>query len=87
MQQSATDPRTGEIDMDIITTGVSAQSNVRIKEICDFIRRVQADFRERVAQSGVKYHNLFDYLNSKASSGEIGEAKEIKETDYRDALI
>ena len=41
MQQSATDPRTGEIDMDIITTGVSAQSNVRIKEICDFIRRVQ----------------------------------------------
>ena len=30
MQQSATDPKTGEIDMDIITTGVSFASNARI---------------------------------------------------------
>ena len=30
MQQSATDPKTGEIDMDIITTGVSMASNTRI---------------------------------------------------------
>ena len=41
MQQSATDPNTGEIDMDIITTGIGAASNARIKEICTFIRKVQ----------------------------------------------
>lgn len=41
MQQSATDPRTGEIDMDIITTGIGAASNARIKLICDYIRKVQ----------------------------------------------
>lgn len=40
MQQSATDPKTGEIDMDIITTGVSATSTKRIKEICDFIKKI-----------------------------------------------
>ena len=40
-----------------------------------------------MAQQGVKYHNLFEYLNSKAKNGDIGEGMtEIKETDYRDAL-
>ena len=41
MQQSATDPKTGEIDMDMITTGISASSASRIKLICDFIMKVQ----------------------------------------------
>ena len=40
-----------------------------------------------MAQQGVKYHNLFEYLNSKAKNNEIGEGvTEIKETDYRQAL-
>ena len=41
MQQSATDPKTGQIDMDIITTGHSFSSNSRVKEICDYIKKVQ----------------------------------------------
>jgi len=41
MQQSATDPKTGFIDMDMITTGISASSANRIKLICDFIMKVQ----------------------------------------------
>ncbi len=40
MQQSAVDPRTGMIDMDIIATGIGAASNARIKEICDYIKKV-----------------------------------------------
>ena len=51
MQQSATDPRTGQIDLDIITTGHSAQSNVRIKEICDFIRKVQVRNQSSILNS------------------------------------
>lgn len=31
MQQSATDPKTGEIDMDIIATGMSYASTERVK--------------------------------------------------------
>ena len=40
MQQSATDPNTGEIDLDIITTGVSRTSAERIREICNYIKVV-----------------------------------------------
>lgn len=40
MQQSATDPKTGEIDLDIIATGVSATSTKKIKEICDVIKKI-----------------------------------------------
>lgn len=46
MQQSATDPKTGEIDMDLLTTGVSASSQTRIKHIVDFIKQIQVSFRE-----------------------------------------
>mgnify|MGYP001379646684 CR=1 FL=1 len=58
--------------MDIIATGFSMASNTRVKSICDFIKRVQEDFRDKVAQSGVKYANLYDYLVSKAEQGLIG---------------
>lgn len=44
MQQSATDPKTGEIDMDIIATGVSATSTKKIKEISDVIRKITVSF-------------------------------------------
>ena len=40
MQQSAVDPKTGMIDMDIIATGVSQASNARVKLICDYIKKV-----------------------------------------------
>lgn len=40
MQQSATDPKTGEIDMDIIATGVSANSTKRVKEIAEVIKKI-----------------------------------------------
>ena len=44
MQQSATDPKTGHIDMDIITTGIAATSAERVKTISEFIRKVQVSF-------------------------------------------
>ena len=37
--------------------------------------------------NGVKYQNLFDYLNSKAKEGLIGDQTEIKEAEFRDALL
>ena len=44
MQQSATDPKTGQIDMDIITTGIAQTSAERIRQICEFIKKVQVSF-------------------------------------------
>jgi len=71
MQQSATDPKTGEIDMGIITTGVSATSTEAVKRICDFIRKVKSDFSGQVSLNGIKYHNLYEYLNDKITKGEV----------------
>ena len=41
MQQSAVDPKTGTIDMDIIQTGITATSTERVKVICEYIKKVQ----------------------------------------------
>lgn len=40
MQQSAMDPTTGLIDMDIITTGMSSTSAERIKQIVVIIKKI-----------------------------------------------
>jgi DNA replication licensing factor MCM4 len=94
MKQSATDPRTGEIDMGIITTGVSATSSERVRKICEFIKTVQNDFKDKVNLHGVKYHNLFDFLQSKVKEGALtgerngGESETVvTEREFRDALM
>lgn len=48
MQQSATDPKTGAIDMGLLTTGYSASSQTKVVEICEFIKQIQVskDFFE-----------------------------------------
>ena len=40
MQQSATDPTTGEIDMDIIATGISTSTNERVKQLISIIKKI-----------------------------------------------
>ena len=41
-----------------------------------------------MAQNGVKYHNLFEYLNSKAKEGQLGnDQADIKEAEFREALV
>lgn len=87
MQQSATDPKTGHIDMDIITTGVAATSAARIREIVDCIKKVQNEFASQVNKNGVRYGNLYDFLKQKVSEGNLGDGSELLENEYRDALI
>lgn len=40
MQQSATDPMTGEIDMDLIATGQSHSSTERVNTIKNIIKKI-----------------------------------------------
>lgn len=65
LQQSATDPTTGKINMDIITTGQTKTSAEKLKIICDFIKNVQTQFRDRIQTEGLKYSNLYDFLQTK----------------------
>lgn len=88
LQQSATDPTTGEINMDILTTGQTKTSAERLKLITEFIKNIQRDFRDKVNQHGLKYGNLLDFLNTKAKEGLLGpdQNNQVTETEYRDAL-
>lgn len=40
MQQSATDPNTGEIDMDIIATGISTSTTEKVKIVISIIKKI-----------------------------------------------
>lgn len=62
MQQSATDPNTGQINMDILTTGQTKTSAERLNAIKDYIVNLQKDFQKKINTQGLKYGNLFDYL-------------------------
>jgi len=86
MQQSATDPKTGEIDMDIIATGVSATSMKRIKEVCEFIKKITIEYKDNVTKFGLKYFNLFDFLNKKIQEGQLG-GESLMEQEFREALM
>lgn len=93
MQQSATDPTTGEIDMDIIATGVSTSQNARVKEITKIILGIQKDYRSEVGKSGLLYKNLFDFiqkkLNEAPQAGGAAAGKKdrtLAESELRDAL-
>ena len=70
LQQSATDPTTGEIDMDIIATGVSSTSQERIRQIGQIITKIYQDYKDRVKKSGIQYFNLFEYVNSKVAEAQ-----------------
>lgn len=86
LQQSATDPTTGEINMDIITTGQTKTSTQRLAAICDYIKSVQQMFKDKVSQHGLKYGNLLDFMNSKVTQGNILDGRQVIESEFRDAL-
>lgn len=65
MQQSATDPTTGEIDMDIIATGISTSTSERVQTVVDIIKKIQTDFKSRVQKNGIPYFNLWEFVQRK----------------------
>lgn len=85
LQQSATDPTTGEINMDIITTGQTKTSAARLKAITDYIKDIQSQFRDKVSQHGLRYGNLLDFINTKSKQGQ-GVEGGVQEAEFRDAL-
>mmetsp|Transcript_19597 Transcript_19597/g.14306 ORF Transcript_19597/g.14306 Transcript_19597/m.14306 type:complete len:313 (-) Transcript_19597:59-997(-) len=89
LQQSATDPTTGEIDMNIITTGVSNTSLERTKQLTNIIKKIAVDHRERVQKNGLQYSNLFDYVNKKVQEQQASmpnKGGNVNEQEFRDAL-
>ena len=97
MQQSATDPTTGEIDMDIIATGISKTATEKVAEIIRIVKQIQHDFKDKVRRTGIAYGNLMDFVQRKlndpaAGTGagmpgrKAGGEKTLLENELRDAL-
>ena len=71
MQQSATDPTTGEIDMDIIATGISTSTTDKVKKIIQIVKQIEEDFRDKVRKNGINYTNLFDFVQKKLNDSQV----------------
>lgn len=52
--------------MDIITTGQTKTSAQRLNQICEFIKKLQREYKDRITTAGLKYGNLLDFIVTKA---------------------
>ena len=91
MQQSATDPTTGEIDMDIIATGISSSTTEKVKGIIEIVKQIAIDFRDKVRKQGINYYNLSEFVEKKlreeaAAARRPVSEKVLQETELREAL-
>ena len=82
-QQAATDPVTGVIDMDLISTGMASSSRAKLNELKDIVKIILRDYAE-TARKGVKYSSLNDEVrkrvNDKGQSGFSYTEFEFKDT-------
>ncbi len=74
--QAATDPRSGLVDIDLITTGRSAVMRARIKQLANEMKLLL----DR-QQAGIKYDLLYNAVQQQAQNG-----TEIPREDFEEAL-
>lgn len=89
MQQSATDPTTGEIDMDIIATGISASATEKVQNIMKIVKNIGIDFKDKARKGGINYYSLNEFVEKKLRedvSAKKTNEKLLQETELREAL-
>ena len=86
-QQAATDPKTGQIDMDLLQTGITATSRVKVQETAGYIRQVLVEHKEN-AKKGLRGRNVYEEVKKKCdtvgvscSEPEFYEALKVLEDD------
>ncbi|KAI9544617.1 DNA replication licensing factor, mcm4 component [Dissostichus eleginoides] len=65
LKQSATDPRTGFVDISILTTGMSATARKRREEIASALKKL---IQARGKTPAMKYHQLLDDLRGQSET-------------------
>jgi DNA replication licensing factor MCM4 len=75
-QQAATDPNTGQIDLDMIQTGITATSRLKIQDLVGIFKQVLGE-RVDVMKKGVKKMSTFEDLKKKAET--LGQSVTIPE--------
>lgn len=86
-QQAATDPKTGQIDMDLLQTGITATSRVKVQETAGYVKQVLVEHKE-TAKKGIRGRVVFDEVKKKCetvgvscSEPEFYEAIKVLEDD------
>ena len=83
-QQSATDPVTGVIDMDMLQTGITSSSRARLGQLIDISKTILRDYQEN-ARKGVKFNSLGDEVKKRVN--DLGQLSfNFSDFDYREAL-
>lgn len=80
-QQAATDPTTGKIDMDILTSGLSTTRREVVSQLSNVIKTLLKEDEER-SKSGVKYSNLRDEVEVRMKRNEMT----LNDIDFKNAL-
>ncbi|XP_033916031.1 DNA replication licensing factor MCM4 [Melopsittacus undulatus] len=65
LKQSATDPRTGIVDISILTTGMSATARKRREELAQALRKL---IQSKGKSPSLKYQQLFDDLRAQSDT-------------------
>ena len=86
-QQAATDPKTGQIDMDLLQTGITATTRIKVQETAGFIKQVLLELKEN-ARKGMRGRTIFDETRKKGETlgvvvgeQEFNEALKVLEDD------
>jgi DNA replication licensing factor MCM4 len=66
-QQAATDPKTGQIDMDLLQTGITATSRIKVQETAGFVKQVLGELKEN-ARRGIRGRTLYEESKKKAET-------------------
>ena len=80
-QQAATDPTTGKIDMDILTSGVSTSRRDVITSLTTVIRQLLKEDEER-SRAGVKYMNLKEEVALRMKKNNM----QLHDIDFKNAI-
>lgn len=80
-QQAATDPTTGKIDMDILTSGVSSTRRDIITSISQVIRQLLKEDEER-SRHGVQFSHLREEVKLRMMKNNM----ELHDIDFRNAI-
>lgn len=84
-QQAATDPVTGCIDMDLISTGITAVSRQKINQLIEYIKEIIRG-NEDGARKGFKFEGLYEELKKKFPVAGVGTTDPFNEPEYRESL-
>lgn len=80
-QQAATDPTTGKIDMDILTSGQSTTRRDNVAQLSNVIKQLLKEDEER-ARNGIKYGHLKDEVEVRMKRNDMT----LSDIDFKNAL-